>query len=333
VPRVLLVCLLVSGAAACSHTPAAPASPDSVSGLTGRTVDAITGSASTRLDVVVGSYRAVRTDDEGRFAIEGVRPGDYAATVRGSGVVERQTTISASGASATISMIPSGFDLVAFDEMFRAENARLQRWTTPPALVVLATTMIFTSTGQTEFVASAEQMTDDEVAQMVAHLTDGLALLTGSTFTGFASVTVERPGEGDRVRPLRGGSVVVGRYTGIRTLANTIGYGRWAASPGGSITGGAMFLDRDFDRGDARRRLLRVHELGHALGYQHVESRTSIMNPAIGPEPTEFDRAGAVIAFQRPVGNRSPDVDPAGTPRLSSLSAGGAAWSPPLVCR
>jgi hypothetical protein len=76
-----------------------------------------------------------------------------------------------------------------------------------------------------------------------------------------------------------------------------------------------MYLDRDFDRNDSRRRLLRIHELGHALGWQHVTSRTSIMNPAIGPEPTDFDRAGAVIAFQRPPGNRSPDTDPESSKR------------------
>ena len=31
-----------------------------------------------------------------------------------------------------------------------------------------------------------------------------------------------------------------------------------------------MFLDRDFDKNDNRRRLLRIHELGHALGLMHV---------------------------------------------------------------
>jgi hypothetical protein len=91
-----------------------------------------------------------------------------------------------------------------------------------------------------------------------------------------------------------------------------------------------MWLDRDFDKGDARRWLLRTHELGHALGYNHVTVRTSIMNPAIGPEPTDFDRAGAVIAFQRPVGNVSPDTDPSSTPRTFSITEGGARWHAPI---
>ena len=44
------------------------------------------------------------------------------------------------------------------------------------------------------------------------------------------------------------------------------------------------------------------------------------MNPAIGPDATDFDRAGATVAFQRQPGNRSPDVDPAGGFRLSSTA-------------
>ena len=97
------------------------------------------------------------------------------------------------------------------------------------------------------------------------------------------------------------------------------------------MVGGAIFLDRDFDCGDGRRRLLRLHELGHALGYQHVKSRTSIMNPAVGSEPTEFDRSGAIIAFQRPPGNRSPDLDPSPTTRLGVSGPG--RWSDPTICR
>ena len=91
-----------------------------------------------------------------------------------------------------------------------------------------------------------------------------------------------------------------------------------------------MFLDRDFDRDDSRRRLLRVHELGHALGYQHVENADVDHESGDRPEPTDFDRAGALIAFQRPVGNKSPDVDPANGGRVASTGA--ARWSAPTIC-
>ena len=180
------------------------------------------------------------------------------------------------------------------------------------------------------FPATADQLTDDEVTSMTAHLTEGLGLLTAGTFTSFASVSVERPQSGEQVSVRRPGTIVVGRYTGITTLANTIGYGNWAEQPDGTIVGGTMWLDRDFDRDDSRRRLLRIHELGHALGYNHVTVRTSIMNPAIGPEPTDFDRAGASIAFQRPVGNVAPDTDPATGRRTFSVTDGGLRWSTPV---
>ena len=88
---------------------------------------------------------------------------------------------------------------------------------------------------------------------------------------------------------------MVGRYKGIQGLLNTIGFGRWANGVDGEIAGGAIYLDRDFDKSSEQRRLLRTHELGHALGYEHVTARISIMNPAIGPEPTSFDRDGATL--------------------------------------
>jgi hypothetical protein len=54
------------------------------------------------------------------------------------------------------------------------------------------------------------------------------------------------------------------------------------------------------------------------------------MNPALGPEPTPFDRTGAMIAFQRSPGNRSPDVDPSGVARIGVVAAGGGVWSAPV---
>jgi hypothetical protein len=141
---------------------------------------------------------------------------------------------------------------------------------------------------------------------------------------------VERPASGDRVSVFRTGKIVVGQYNGIVSIAGTIGYGTWAETADGRIVGGAMFLDRDFDHEDSRRRLLRIHELGHALGYHHVTSRVSIMNPSIGADPTEFDRAAGLIGFQRPPGNRTPDIDPSTTTSGLSVATHGVRWAPPM---
>jgi matrixin len=329
-PALLATAVLVP-LAACSKSPSSPSSPDSGT-VQGQTVNAITGSASPGLTVRIGNGAAVTSDGEGFFQVDVGKPGLYQTTVRGSAVVERQTDITGPTADRMrLSLIPSSFDLTAFDEMFRSEHDHLQRWTTRPALVVLASVMSYRSGSGDSYEAESEQLTEQEVSDMIAHLNEGLAMLTGNTYTSFESVSVERPASGTRVNALRLGSIVVGRYNGIVSMVNTIGYGQWADQPDGTVTGGAMFLDREFDRGDARRRLLRIHELGHALGYQHVRSRTSIMNPAIGPEPTDFDRSGAIIAFQRRPGNRSPDVDPSF--RAFSVAEGGSRWAPPVICK
>jgi hypothetical protein len=299
----------------------------------GQIVDVANGSPSSGLSVLMGAYREATTDADGQFAVEGARPGTYTTTVRGAAIVERTLTLHTAADRMRISVIPSSFDLVAFDQMFRSENARLQRWTSRPVLVVVASTMTLTSTSSDSYQASAEQMSGDEVSQMVAQLTEALTLHSGGTFGSFAGVEIERPAAGERVSVTRNGKIVVGRYSGILDVANTVGYGRWSTAGDGTVVGGAMFLDRDFDRNDSRRRLLRMHELGHALGYQHVTSRTSIMNPSIGAEPTEFDRSAAVIAFARPPGNRSPDTDPANGPRLTLGTGSAARWSDPTPCR
>lgn len=328
--RFALVLAVILPLAACSKSPTDPSASTGDTMLRGQTVNAIDGAAAPNLSVRIGD-RSVTSDGSGNFQLDLGSNGTYRVTIRGNGVVERETRINGAGSGVTkLSLIPASFDLEAFNEMFRSLNSRLARWTTRPSLVVLGTVMDYRGTGET-YEATGESLTDDELTLLVSHLTEGLAFLTGSTYQTFASVDIERPAAGTRFAPFRPGTIVVGRYKGISLFARTIGWGQWAEAADGTVTGGAIFLDRDFDRDDSRRRLLRVHELGHALGYQHVEKRTSIMNPAIGPEPNDFDRAGALIAFQRPVGNTSPDVDPSAATVLSSTGA--VRWSPPTVCR
>jgi hypothetical protein len=325
----LPILLPIALTAACARGSTAPSdgAPDRL--VEGVAVSAIDGAPAVGVSVQVGGARAVTTDGAGRFSIEVDGPGEHTAVVAGPPIVERRTIVSGpSSAPARLTLMPAAFDLRAFDEMFRTTNARLQRWTTRPALVVIASVMSYRGHAD-EYTATSAQMSDEEAAQVVAHLTEGLSLLTGGTYTSFADVQIEKPAAGTRSSVTRPGTIVVGRYEGIVSWAQTIGYGRWAEDAQGSIVGGAMFLDRSFDREDDRRRLLRIHELGHALGLTHVETRSSIMNPSIGPEPTEFDRQAATIAFQRPPGNVAPDTDPGSVSKSGGWSV---RWSAPIGC-
>jgi hypothetical protein len=328
----ILVAGLCAAVAACSGSKSSPTSPESPPRvLQGQTVSAIDGSGTGQVSIQIGGRFAIESDADGNFEAEVGGPGTFAAVLNGSRVVERRANLTVSTADRTkVPLIPSSFDLPAFDEMVRGTNGRLKRWTARPALVIVGTVMKYNASATDRFEALGERLTGDEVTVLTNHLTEALALLTGGTFSSFASVKVEWPAAGERVGVQRAGTIVVGRYTGIQDLAQTIGYGSWAEQPDGTVVGGSMWLDRDFDRDDAERRLVRIHELGHALGYSHVTVRTSIMNPALGPSPTDFDRDAARVAFQRPVGNTSPDTDPGAGPGAFAVADGPLKWSPPV---
>jgi hypothetical protein len=71
-----------------------------------------------------------------------------------------------------------------------------------------------------------------------------------------------------------------------------------------------------------------MHEVGHALGFFHVDDRDSVMYPT-GPgrcptgEVSAIEMYHASIAYSRPRGNTDPDDDPSTGPRLMSESATG----------
>jgi hypothetical protein len=317
-------------------SPAAPTAPASgpLPSYRGETVSAIDGTPISGVAVKVGTRTAL-SDTLGRFEVTDLPQGAAVVTLSGPSIVERRRSIDIPVDAARETLIPSAFDLDAFDEMFRG-TGRLQRWMSAPALVILGSVMQYHSIGADEYQATSEQLSDAEIALLVEHVTEGLSLLTGNTFTSFASVSVERPASGARVNTLRAGTIVIGRYRGVQSLATTIGLARWSNNgTSAEVTGGAVYLDQNFDRSNDARRLLRIHELGHALGYTHVTKRISIMNPAIGPAPTEFDRVGATIAFARTPGNQSPDNDLADTPRPPGGIFGGRAvpvWATPIIC-
>ena len=124
-----LAVLLLPAAAGCSKSPTEPSDTPNPGVLQGQTVIATDGSPAPNLTIRVGE-RQFTSDGNGAFQIDLGGSGSFRAVVRGSAVVERETRVSASGSGPMLlSLIPSSFDMVAFDEMFRGLNSRLQRWT------------------------------------------------------------------------------------------------------------------------------------------------------------------------------------------------------------
>lgn len=206
--------------------------------------------------------------------------------------------------SAPSSSLPA--DTTALDEMVRDSKGRRQHWASVPNLVLLTSVMEYHAGESTDYVATSELVSAEDTKSLVADLTVALRLLTNNTFEQFATIQYETVPAGSSISIVRPKQIVVGRYQGLRHLAQTIGLGGRKARRDGAIVGAAVMLDSEFDRTSHERRLLRTHELGHALGFNHVQSRLSFMNPRIGPEVTAVDRQLLMLAFQRP-GTRPTD--------------------------
>lgn len=291
----------------------------------GQVIDALSGAPLSSITVTLDDGVSAVTNPDGTFQLTAQETGLCPLTAAGSGMVSRDTTLRMPSSGASLSLIPAQFDLATFDEMCRCEGS-LHRWTAAPALIVVDAVLQFTSVSDSAFTATSERLTPAERASIVADLTWGLPLVTGGTFGAFASVTFESPAPGASVNFYsRQGAIVVARFSGLTGRTGYWGYGRWARN-GDAVVAGTVMLDRDFDRsGSPYDRSLRIHEMGHALGYAHVTRRQSFMNSAAVYEPNDFDRDATKVAFQRPPGNQSPDHDPAGTP-FAVRSGTGLVW-------
>jgi hypothetical protein len=190
-------------------------------------------------------------------------------------------------------------EVAMLDEMLRDSKGQLQYWTSVPELVVLTSVMQYHTTASREFVATAETLDARETGSLVSDLRLALRQLTDNTFDDFAAIHYEAVAAGSRAGIVRPKQIVVGRFEGLTALTHTIGFGGRTTRRAGDIVGAAVLLDSEFDRTSSARRLSRTHELGHALGFNHVKSRVSIMNERIGPEVTDVDRQIGMMAFQR----------------------------------
>jgi hypothetical protein len=226
--------------------------------------------------------------------------------------------LSAAGApypDIELQAISEHLDSTAGDETSAALNGleemlgnvrRPRRWTDTPALTILGSVMDYRPGNGSEYIARSERLSESEIDEIAGDLTSALHVLSAGKFSEFASVSVLPVQAGSTANVAKAGHIVVGRFKGLRQATKAIGLGGRRTRKDRTISAGLIILDSEYDQTNANRHLLRTHELGHALGYNHVHSRKSIMNLHLGSPPNAFDHEAALIAF----GSGMPIVPP-----------------------
>lgn len=273
--------------------------------------DALSGAAVSGATVAGSGLTTGTTDSSGSLTLTTSTSSTYGIDVSSASYITRNTLLKIPGVDAPISLIRTNFDLAAFNEMFRAQG--LQRWTAVPSLRIVSNVVEFNTTGPT-YIATGQALTATEISAITFDLAYGLPLLTGSVFPAFSSTSTMTVATGEAVTLLTEGRITFARCSGLSAARDSAGYGQWLFRSDDVVTGGMLCIDRNFDMsGSSVGRGVRLHELGHALGYQHVTSKDDVlMTPRISVnDVSAWDRDAAKIAFQRPAGNRTPDRDPA----------------------
>lgn len=319
-----LVVILPVALAACGsdRSPAAPEKSAPGSGgtpapgahpVTGATVSAVDGAAAASTAFTVGGTLIGRSGENGAFSVGFPSAGVNRTVLNAAGFVTRETGVTAPAGGIQLSLIPSTFDLAAFDQMFRHSAAGLTRWTSAPAIVIERRVLQFTEVNAATYQALDETLTQADVDSVAGDMRAGYDILTAGRLGPPASVTSQEAAAGTAVTPRRDRTIVVTRQRGLTAATGFWGYARWSTTADGEVTSAVIMLDRDFEVSPSVfHRSLRMHELGHALGCQHISTgRLSVMNSNARTEPNDFDRQSARLASLRPIGNRTPDVDPA----------------------
>ena len=318
--RAALFALLAVGCGSSSN-PTAPTSTQTpsptstVSAITTRIVNALNSSQGIGAIVDVaggGSFTAAPV-----VIVELTVPniGQYRLTIRAAGFVDRQTGIRA-GATSTqqpiqISLIPTSFDLRAFDEGYRNGNGignALLKWARNPVLRLNQTVYDFNQGNGPR--ALNDQISAANLDCVSGYMRQALQEMTGGVlqFSSVEILPVVPPGTPLASGPQDNGSIL---FTGMRNLsAFALGSSVWNSNTGEINYGFVhMPVDRNAAACGTRLDATYAHEVGHALGLQHVQSRASVMNATAVPI-TQFDRDAIAILNQRPPRNRTSDVDP-----------------------
>jgi hypothetical protein len=226
--------------------------------------------------------------------------------------IERRTAAALPASGLHVSMIPSTFDQAAFEEFApRSATTGLRRWTMNPSLLVLRNVVEYDGVNYVPLVTD-RQVSDADFNCMVDGVQRAIATMSDSTLT-FKKVDVLSPLVGSRfsIPGTAEGTIVLTAARGVQANGRASAFA--GVQPDVLVRGVVWITADNLSLCGSTAARVFPHELGHALGYQHVTLEPSVMS---GIDPTSgltpFDREALRIIYQRPPGNRTPDIDPPG---------------------
>jgi hypothetical protein len=273
--------------------------------LAGRVIDSLSGEPVGGAAVTIDGRPASTTDAHGRWVLEasGAAQPVLSAGVLAQGFVPRETFInwqSGGRTDVTLEIIPerAPFLLSFYRALVRnglEEPSSLQpvrRWTSNPNFYIRT---LNPKTGRPLEPQELEILTGT-IRQAVPQLTGGL-LSAGAIETG-ADAREPRPGFINVTIVYEPSEDYCGRaLVGVNPGEVEINYDRCADTCGSSKIAATAI----------------AHEIGHALGFWHVDRgimTAVISNHCANVLFTEQERVHARLAYRRPAGNSDPDRDP-----------------------
>jgi hypothetical protein len=281
--------------------------------LAGQLINQFSGSALSGITVQYAGKSAT-TNSAGLFTISGSPTSTLQQlTLSGSGV-HRRVTYARTGDNKW-RIVPSSFDMAAFNDVARDEyGSGTVRWTTRPTVYVDTRPEGFTSAELSIW-----------ISQVKIQAAEFISKWTGATIAPAAVIATSSPPS-----DLAPGTIVIhfsendSRYGGNSSF---IGYARMSFTSGGTISSSAVwlrYLRYSGTTGASKRKGILGHELGHALGYGHMNGETvSFMQPSLGTkiDLSSFDGLAASLLYSRSPHNTTPDSDDLDTYRGISASS------------